>query len=121
MSSQGQRLPLFDQIFPDPPLAGHRALTGADLRDSGMESVLKNTSDEYKEKFIGLIRGFTCGYQFTVEEVRELAGDPPCHYNVMGALMRRAASYKLIVRTTERRKAKRTSLHASELTVWRRL
>src|SRR6476659_6403336 len=112
-------LPLFDQVFSGKPEPTGPPLTGEELRDSGIESVLSHTPDAYKEKFIGLIRGFMKGYLFTIEDVRELAGDPPeeTHYNCMGGLIRKAASEGLIVRTNERRKAKRASLRASELAV----
>lgn len=116
-------LPLFDQILSGKPAPIGRPLTGEELRDSGMESVLNHTPNEYREVFLEVIRLMPRGSLFTVEDVRERAGDPPpeVHYNAMGALMRRAASKNLIVRTSERRKAKRVSLHASEIAVWRKL
>lgn len=115
--------PLLDQLFAGTPAPTGPPLTGPDLRDSGIESVLKHTPETYKQKFISVIKGFPKGRCFTVEDVRERAGDPPkeVHYNCMGGLMRTAAGMDLITRTSERRKAKRASLHASELAVWRRL
>lgn len=115
--------PLFDKVFSGQPEPTGPPLTGEDLRDGGIESVLAHTPDEYKERFITAIENFPVGYCFTVEDVRKRAGDPPeqVHYNCMGGLMRTAASKNLITRTSERRKAKRASLHASELAVWRRL
>lgn len=115
--------PLFDRVFAGTPEPKGPPLTGEDLRDSGIESVLEHTPEQYKQKFIDVIKGFHRGYLFTVEDVRERAGDPPesVHFNCMGGLMRSAAKLNLIVRTVERRKAKRASLHASELAVWRRI
>lgn len=115
--------PLFDQVFAGDPAPTGPPLTGEELRDSGIESVLDHTPEQYKKRFIETVKAFHRGFCFTVEEVRARAGDPPkeAHYNCMGGLMRTAASMKLIVRTSERRKAKRASLHASELAVWKRV
>lgn len=115
--------PLFDQVFAGDLSPTGPPRTGLELRDSGIESVLSHTPEQYRQKFVEAIRSFPAGYCFTVEDVRSRAGDPPreVHYNCMGGLMRTAASQKLIVRTLERRKAKRASLHASELAVWRRV
>lgn len=115
--------PLFDKVFSGTPEPTGPPLSGEELRDSGMDLVLAHTPEEYKQMFIQVIKDFPAGLAFTVEDVRHFAGDPPkeTHYNCMGALMRRAAGQKLIVRTSERRKAKRASLHASELAVWRRV
>jgi hypothetical protein len=116
-------MPLLDKIFEGAPAPVSPPLTGEELRDSGIKSVLTHTPESYKDRFIKVVISFHRGYLFTVEDVRERAGDPPieAHYNCMGGLMRTAASMKLIVRTAERRKAKRASLHASELSVWRRI
>lgn len=116
-------LPLFDPLFSGKPEPKGKPLTGEELRDSGMESVLRHTPETYKEAFLSAIKNLPRGLCFTVEDVRSRAGDPPeaVHYNCIGALVRSAARQKLIVRTTERRKAKRASLHASELAIWRRI
>ena len=115
--------PLFEKVFDGTPAPTGPQLTGEDLRDSGIASVIAHTPEIYRQRFIDAIKGFPRGYLFTVEDVRAISGDPPLevHYNVMGGLMRTAASQNLIRRTHERRKAKRVSLHASELAVWRRL
>lgn len=115
--------PLFDRVFAGTPEPTGPPLTGKDLRDSGIEAVLQHTPESYKQAFINTIKDFPKGYCFTVEDVREKAGDPPkeVHYNCIGGLIRTAAGMNLITRTVERRKAKRASLHASELAVWRRL
>lgn len=97
--------------------------TGAQRRDRGMKSVLSRTPDAYKQKFLSAIEGFPRGRSFTVEDVREVAGDPPAetHYNAMGALTRTAALRGLMRKTGTFVKAKRVSLHSSELAVWVRL
>lgn len=115
--------PLLDQIFAGAPEPVGPPLTGEQLRDSGMASVINHTPEVYKARFIEAVKKFPRGHLFTVEDVREIAGNPPpeTHYNAMGGLMRSVAGMGLIRRTHERRKAKRPSLHASELAVWRRL
>lgn len=116
-------LPLLDQLFAGDPAPTGKPLTGEELRDSGIESVLTHTPEWYRDKFVEAVERFPRGHLFTVEDVRAVVGDPPeeVNPNCMGGLMRRAAGKKLILRTTERRKAKRASLHASELAVWKRI
>lgn len=116
-------LPLFDQVFSGTPAPTGKPLTGEDLKISGIESVVSHTPDRYRDKFVEAVEKFPRGHLFTVEDVRAIVGDPPeeVNPNCMGGLMRRAAGKKLIVRTSERRNAKRASLHASELAVWRRI
>lgn len=116
-------LPLFETIFDGTPAPTGKPLTGEDLKISGIESVLSHTPDWYRDRFVEAVEKFPRGLLFTVEDVRAVVGDPPAEVspNCMGGLMRRAAGKKLIARTSERRKAKRASLHASELAVWRRI
>lgn len=113
----------FEKLFAGDPDPIGQPLTGEQLRDSGIASVINHTPEVYRSRFIDTVKAFPRGRLFTVEDVREVAGNPPpeSHYNVMGGLMRTAMSQKLIVRTAERRKAKRPSLHASEIAVWRRV
>jgi hypothetical protein len=115
--------PLFDQVFSGTPAPTGKPLTGEELKLSGIASAVSHVPQWYRDKFIRAIESFRRYHLFTVEDVRKIVGDPPegTHYNCMGGLMRTAAAAKLIVRTTERRKAKRVSLHASELSVWRRI
>lgn len=93
------------------------------LRDRGMKSVLSKTPEAYKRKFIEAIEGFNRGRSFTVEDVREIVGDPPeeAHYNCFGALTRSAACRGLMRKTGMFVNAKRASLHSSQLAVWVRL
>lgn len=115
--------PLFRELFAGDPSPTGPPLTGEELRDSGIVSVINHTPEVYRDRFVEAVKGFPRGHLFTVEDVRAIVGDPPpeTHYNAMGGLMRTVASLKLIRRTLERRKAKRPSLHASELAVWRKL
>lgn len=97
--------------------------SGAQRRDAGMRSVLSKTPNDYKQKFIKAIEDFPAGRSFTVEDVREIAGEPPAetHFNCMGALTRTAACRGLMRKTGTFVKAKRPSLHSSELALWVRL
>lgn len=97
--------------------------TGAERRDRGIQSVLERTREEYKLKFLALIRGLPHGSTFTGEKIRELAGDPPVdsHHNCFGALMRTAATKGLIRKTGALVKAERPSRHAGSLAEWVRL
>lgn len=118
--------PLFDLITPDKPLAGHVAPTGSDLRDWGIEDALKRAERvklAYVESCLEAIKSFAAGSLITSEDLREKAGDPPNEIspNCMAGILKKAASQNLIQITNERVKAKRLSLHASELRCWRRL
>lgn len=116
-------LPLFDPLFAGKPEPQGKPLSGEDLRDSGIESVLSHTPESYKQRFLDAVRSFPRGALVTAEDVRAIAGDPPgeTHFNCMGGLMRSAAAAKLIVNTGQGRNAKRASLHASRLAIWRRV
>lgn len=115
--------PLFDKVFSGTPEPVGPPLSGEELKISGMVSVVRHTPKWYVDAFIEAVKNFQRGQLITVEDVRDFVGDPPKEVspNCMGGLMRRAAGKKLIVRTSERRKAKRASLHSSELAVWRRV
>jgi hypothetical protein len=119
--------PLFDLIFPDPPIVGHVPLSGSDLRDSGIQSALDHVlkiKSEYVASCLEKIAELKSGTTFTSEDLRDLAGAPPegCENSIAGILKRAAsAKYKLIVITSEERIAKRTTIHAKKLYVWRRL
>lgn len=58
-------LPLFDQVFSGPPKPPKRRLTGEDLRDSGIESVLSHTPEDYKERFMQAVKSFPVGHLIT--------------------------------------------------------
>lgn len=117
-------LPLFEQIFPDKPLAGHKPLSGADLRDAGIQQAwvhLERVKAEYIETCLQKIAELKTGALMTSEDLREMVGDPPtgCE-NAIAGIFKKAISRKLIVKTGEERPAKRTSVHAKNLCIWRR-
>jgi hypothetical protein len=97
--------------------------TGEELKEEALTKVFNKTPKWYQDKFIESVRSIAPGSLITVEDVRDRAGNPPIDVspNCMGGLMARAAKLGLITKTFERRKAKRKSLHASELAVWRRI
>jgi hypothetical protein len=115
--------PLFDSLFPDPPAPGFHPLTADELRDSGMESVLDHTPEEWKQKLKNRVRGFLRGYTFTMDKVvDELGGRPyDVHPNSIGALTFSMAKEGLIERTGRMLKAERASLHRTDMPEWRRL
>lgn len=116
-------LPLFDQVFAGPPAPSGPPLTGDELRESGMESVFGNTPETYKQKFMEVIRNFPCGFEFTIDDVRERAGEPPIevHRNCLGALMHNSAKKNLIVLMNETRTSERATRRAGRCAVWRRI
>lgn len=116
-------LPLFDQVFAGKPIRSRKRLTGEDLKRSGMESVARHTPEWYREAFKSAVERFPRGKTFTVEDVREIVGDPPegTHYNAMGPLMRMIGSKKLAKKTGFNAKAKRPHMNATEIALWVRL
>lgn len=105
-------LPLFDQ-----------PITGAEARDRGMQSVLLNTSDDFKARLTRRVEGFPRGYRFTMDRVvDELGGRPgDVHPNAIGALTFSMAKRNLIKRTGVMRKGERASLHRTDMPEWERL
>jgi hypothetical protein len=95
-------------------------LSGKQLRDSGMKSVLAHTPDEWKQKLKNRIEGFPKGYRFTIERVvDELGGRPKAvHPNSVGALTAGLAKRGLMKRTGETVKAERASLHCTDCVEW---
>jgi len=112
-----------ESLFSPAGIAKPRQLSGAELRDSGIQSVVQHTPEEYKQKFVDAIKTFARGELITAEDVRRVAGNPPpeVHYNCFGGLMRRAASQGLIKWTPETETAKRPGMHATRLSLWVRL
>lgn len=105
-------LPLFDQ-----------PLIGAEARDRGMQSVLLNTSDDFKTRLTRRVEGFPKGYRFTMDRVvDELGGRPKdVHPNAIGALTFSMAKRNLIKRTGVMLKGERASLHRTDMPEWERL
>lgn len=110
-------------LFSGPPAPIGKPLDGKELRDSGMESVLAHTPDEWKEKLKSRVQGFPVHYKFTMEQVVDSLGGRPyeVHPNAIGALTASMVKAGLMRRTGETVKAKRASLHATDCVQWIRL
>lgn len=114
--------PLFDQLFPDPPLAGHVPLTGEQRKESAFETVLISLPEEYRQRFGEIVKGLPTGYKFTVENITQIIGRPPDgKSNAVGPLISGCARKGLIKRTGFMRKAQRPGMNATELSEWVRL
>lgn len=120
-------LPLFDRVFDGTPAPTGKALTGAELRDAGIQQALdhlERVKAEYIETCLEKIKELKSGTLITSEDLRGLAGDPPlgCENSIAGILKRAASKkYGLIVHTGEDRPAKRPSIHSKNLAIWRRV
>jgi len=94
-------------------------LTGAQLRDIGAAKVSKHTPDEWKNTVDGVILSMAAsGEEFTAEDVREFAGDPPNHHNAMGARFLSAVKQGIIVRIGFANSRRKRS-HAAVIAVYR--
>ena len=117
--------PLFDAVFSGKPAPTGQPLTGEDLRDLGIQQALdhlERVKAEYIDSCLYEIRQMSKGTTFTSEDLREKAGEPPagCENSIAG-ILKRAQSQGLIVTTGEERPAKRPTIHAKRLCVWRRI
>jgi hypothetical protein len=121
MSTQLSMVGIFSGV-PDP--TGQR-LTGEDLKQSGIQSALDHVlkvKAEYVDRCLFEISQLQPETTITSEDLRELAGDPPEEVpNCIAGILKRAASQNLIVNTGEERTARRTTIHAKKLCVWRKL
>jgi hypothetical protein len=116
--------PLFDKVFSGPRAPSSTPLTGEELKESGMRSVFRHTPDWYREAFRSAVETFPRGKTFTVEDVREIAGDPPVDEvssSCMGSLMIMVAKMKLAKKTGYYVKAKRPNMNATDLACWVRI
>lgn len=116
--------PLFDQVFSGTPAPTGKPLSGEDLKRSGMKSVYRHTPDWYRDAFRSAVEKFPRGKTFTVEDVREVIGDPPTNEvssNCMGSLMSMVAKKKLAQKTGYYVKAKRPCMNATDLACWVRI
>lgn len=116
-------LPLFDQVFSGKPTPPRRRLTGEDRKKSGMDSVMKHTPQWYVDAFRVAVESFPRGKTFTVEDIREVVGDPPDSVsgNCMGPLMTMLARKKLAKKTGFYVHAKRECMNGTDLACWVRL
>lgn len=113
--------------LPDPEKLAHEAdllrlghSTGPELRDEGAESVLEHATREWRERASRSIGHLArSGKDFTSEDVRELAGDPPHHPNALPAAMLAAVKAGSIVFTGRIAASTRPNCHAAMLKVWR--
>lgn len=115
--------PLFDQVFSGTPKPPRRRLTGEDRKKSGMDSVMRHTPDWYRDAFKNAVEGFHKGHTFTVEDIRDIVGDPPdsVSSNCMGSLMVMVARKKLAKKTGFYVHAKRECMNGTDLACWVRL
>jgi hypothetical protein len=115
-------LPLFEKVFDGDPLV-KQSITGKGLRDSGMDRVLRYTSDAWKQLFKDRIRGFPKGLTFTIEQVVEgIGGRPPeVHPNASGAMTHGLAKAGVIRRTGRTVKTRRASRRSADTTEWVRM
>ena len=117
--------PLFEKVFSGAPAPNAPPLTGSDLRDSGIQQAidhLERVKAEYIDSCLHEIEQLSKGSTLTSEDLRELAGDPPtgCENSVAG-ILKRAQSKGLIMNTREERPARRVTVHAKKLCVWKRI
>lgn len=99
---------------------GHfsNALTGAELRDLGIDKINSKTPEAWKTACdLAIARLALTGQEFTAEDVRRAVGDPH-HPNAMGARFNVAAKQGVIEHVGYRKPA-RASRHAAPIGVWR--
>jgi hypothetical protein len=90
-------------------------------REAGIARVLAADRGEYADAQLSAIHALVRrGENFTSDDVRELAGDPPegVHYNVAGAVMNRAAKAGLIVMVGFATSS-RVMGHGNTVRIWR--
>jgi hypothetical protein len=117
--------PLFEPLFSGTPEPTGPPFTGADLRDSGIQQALEHLEKvkaEYIDSCLHEIQQLSKGATLTSEDLREMAGEPPtgCENSIAG-ILKRAQSRGLIANTGEERPAKRVTVHAKGLRIWRRI
>jgi hypothetical protein len=92
-------------------------MNGTTLRDRGVEMVSRNTDPKWVEDCDITIRCMALsGEEFSAEDVRSMAGDPPTP-NAMGARFLQA-SRQGIIRRVGYRQATRPDAHARVLAVY---
>lgn len=70
--------------------------TGRSLRDEGMEKVLLK-SRIWRGEAEAVLRTLAAkGTPFNFDDIHEFTGPPPCHPNIIGAIMNKAVRDKLI-------------------------
>ena len=98
---------------PDPLEPGRAA------RDAGVDAVESRTPDWWRNLCDHVIAALAAtGKEFSAVDVRALCGDPPNHFNAMGARFLAAARAGIVVRVGYR-PSSRATLHAHPITIWR--
>ena len=93
-------------------------MTATSLRDRGVARVGENTPGDWVSRFDGVIITMaSSGKEFSAEDVRLLAGDPP-HCNAIGARFLAAVKRGWITRVGYKN-ATRNASHARALAVYR--
>ncbi len=93
-------------------------MRGAELRDRGVSMVDHSTPDDWKSACDAVIAAMAAsGSEFTAEDVREFAGNPP-KPNAMGARFL-AARRRGLIRRVGVTNATRSTRHACALMVYR--
>lgn len=96
--------------------AGQADLFAELARDHGAEGTL-SASEEWFARAWGALAYFAdIGIEFTADDVRRRAGDPPTD-NAIGALFLNASRQR-IIRPVGRRRSTRLKRHAASLTVY---
>lgn len=118
-------LPLFDRVFSGKPEPTGPPLTGADLRDAGIQQAmghLERVKAEYIQLCLSKIEELKPETVITSESLREMAGEPPtgCENSIAG-ILKRASSRKLIVNTGVEVNATRPTIHAKKICLWKRI
>jgi hypothetical protein len=89
---------------------------GRQLRDVGMGAVVENES--YKQNVADVIGQLAAsGFRFTAEDIREIAGSPTGHPNVLGALMHLAIK-RGVIKRVDYMKATRVRSRARVIAVY---
>jgi len=91
---------------------------GRKLRDAGVSSVLTNELDAWKrDASQALAMLASNGEPFSADDIRERVGNPPHHFNAMGAVFR-VASIQGLIRRVGYEQSTRSSRHASFRSMW---
>ena len=95
-----------------------REITGEELKQKGIASVLSNTPNEYKLSFERSLDTLARRMgNFTCEHIRGIIGDPPNHPSALSALINGALKRKLI-RKVGITKATRAPAHSALIGIY---
>ncbi len=94
--------------------------TGEQLAQEGMETVLANELEEWRNVAMEHILALPPGFRFTAEWLLAKAGPPPKNPNSMGAMLSGLAKQKEIKWTGEVRRSAQATRHSGLIRVWER-